>query len=77
MGLASELVCNPPSPASEVPHGSLRASGQRRDAAAADRESREAGQERRREGVRTDTQECGCGAHPERHGINKPALPRL
>lgn len=28
MGLASELVCNPPSPASEVPHGSLRAFGQ-------------------------------------------------
>lgn len=52
MGLASELVCNPPSPASEVPHGSLHAFGQgiaaaEAAASAAERRpSRVAGEER-------------------------------
>lgn len=52
MGLASELVCNPPSPASEVPHGSLHAFGLGIEAAAAAeerRQSRVAGAERGRE----------------------------
>lgn len=50
MGLASELVCNPPSPASEVPHGSLHAFGLGIAAAAAAaaerRQSRVTGEER-------------------------------
>lgn len=50
MGLASELVCNPPSPASEVPHGSLLAFGLR--IAAADR----AGWQERRERCESRTQ---------------------
>lgn len=80
MGLASELVCNPPSPASEVPHGSLHAFGL---GIAAERQRRVAGEEREVWEQNTaprlhkhPCRACGCDAHPERDGVNKPALPR-
>lgn len=63
MGLASELVCNPPSPASEVPHGSLHAFGLR-IAAAAERETEgerdRAGWRERRERCESRTQRLAC-----------------
>lgn len=79
MGLASELVCNPPSPASEVPHGSLCALGLR---IAADR-SRVAEEEERRgrcESRNTaprlaEASVQGGRTHPERDGVSGPALP--